>query len=90
MSMKSAYPYYLANRPVFANEDLEVFDKHSGELATRVAEADDAVVDQAVAAASAAAPAMARLPSWKRRDALNLCADRFEERFEELAEILLI
>ena len=27
MGMKSAYPYYLANKAVFANEELEVIDK---------------------------------------------------------------
>jgi len=90
MGMKSAYPYYLANRAVFANEDLEVIDKHTGELATRVAQADDAVADEAIAAAERAAPAMARLPSHRRRDVLHHCADRFEERFEELAEVLVV
>mgnify|MGYP005856795077 FL=1 len=90
MGMKSAYPYYLANKAIFANEDLEVIDKHTGEVATRVAKADDAVADKAIAAAERAAPAMARLPSHRRRDALHHCADRFEERFEELAEILVV
>ena len=90
MSMKSAYPYYLANKAVFANEDLGVIDKHTGEVATRVAKADDAVADKAIAAAERAAPAMARLPSYRRRDALHHCANRFEERFEEMAEILVV
>jgi len=88
--MQDRYPYYLANRAVQANEELEVFDKHSGRLATRVALADDAVVDQAVAAAVRASAAMARLPSYRRRDALNHCADRFEQRFDELARILIV
>jgi len=90
MSLKPSYPYYLANRAVAANQDLEVIDKHTGKVATRVALADDAVVDQAVAAAERAAPAMAKLPSHKRRDALNHCADRFQQRFDELAEILVV
>ena len=88
--MQDRYPYYLANRAVQANEELEVFDKHSGRLATRVALADDTVVDQAVAAAVRASAAMARLPSYRRRDALNHCADRFEQRFDELARILIV
>jgi len=90
MGMKSAYPYYLANKAVFANQELEVIDKHTGQVACRVAQADDAVVDDAVAAAERAAPAMARLPSHKRRDALHHCADRFEARYDELAEILVV
>lgn len=90
MSLKSAYPYYLANEAVFANEDLEVRDKHTGEVATSVAQADDAVVDEAIAAAERAAPEMARLPSHRRRDVLAHCAARFEARFDELAEILVV
>jgi acyl-CoA reductase-like NAD-dependent aldehyde dehydrogenase len=90
MSLQPSYPYYLANRPVHAGRDLEVIDKHTGEVATRVALADDAVVDRAVAAAVKAAPAMAALPSYRRRDILNGCADRFVERFDELAEVLVV
>lgn len=90
MTIKSSYPYYLANHAVDANQNLEVFDKHTGAVATRVAEADDSVVDRAIAAAVEAAPAMARLPSHRRRDILNGCADHFGERFDELAEILVV
>jgi len=90
MGVRSKYPYYLANRAVQANEDLEVVDKHTGQVACRVALADDAAVDEAVAAAARAAPAMARLPSHRRRDVLNHCAERFGQRFDELAEILLV
>ena len=49
--LKDHYPYYLANEPVAPNYDLEVLDKYSGEVATRVALADDAAIDKAVAAA---------------------------------------
>ena len=42
--LKKRYPYYLANRPVEANTDLEVLDKYSGKRATRVAMADAATV----------------------------------------------
>ena len=38
--LKKTYPYYLANTPVAANTGLEVFDKHTGKRATRVAFAD--------------------------------------------------
>ena len=90
MSMKSAYPYYLANRAVFANEDLEVIDKHTGKVVSRVAQADDAVVDEAIAAAARAAAPMARLPSHRRRDVLYHCVEQFRQRFDELAEVLLV
>ena len=43
MSLAATYPYYLANEPEAPNHDLEVLDKYTGEVATRVALADDAV-----------------------------------------------
>ena len=38
--LKETYPYYLANEPVAANTDLEVTNKYTGAVATRVALAD--------------------------------------------------
>ena len=35
--LRESYPYYLANTAVFANTDLEVTDKFSNLVATRVA-----------------------------------------------------
>ena len=37
MELKAAYPYYLANKPEQPNADLEVVDKYTGKVATRVA-----------------------------------------------------
>jgi acyl-CoA reductase-like NAD-dependent aldehyde dehydrogenase len=88
--LKERYPYYLANEPVQANEDLEVTDKYSGEVATRVAMADAATIDKAIAASVDAAPAMAALAPYERQDILNHCVERFRERFDELALALCI
>ncbi len=88
--LKSEYPYYLANEAVFANKDLEVTDKYSGEVATRVALADAKAIDQAIAAATHAQEAMAAFPPYKRQDVLNHCVARFKERFEEIALALCI
>ena len=38
--LQERYPYFLANTPVSPNQDLVVYDKYSGEVATRVALAD--------------------------------------------------
>ncbi|MFC3552447.1 aldehyde dehydrogenase family protein [Lysobacter cavernae] len=84
------YPYYLANRAVAANADLEVFDKYSGKRATRVALADAAAVRKAIVAAHKAREAMAAFPPDARRDVLEHCVRRFGERFEELAQALCI
>jgi acyl-CoA reductase-like NAD-dependent aldehyde dehydrogenase len=88
--LQKSYPYYLANEAVFANEDLKVFDKYSGEHATSVAMADATIIDQAIAAAVTATPAMAKMAAYERQAILNHCVKRFTERFDELADALCI
>ncbi|MEQ3722692.1 aldehyde dehydrogenase family protein [Alcanivorax sp.] len=88
--LKDAYPYYLANEAVFANQDLDVTDKYSGEVATRVAMADAATIDKAIDAADKATKPMAKLAPYERQAILNHCVKRFEERYEELALALCI
>lgn len=88
--LRPAYPLYLANRAVFANQDLVVTDKYTGAVATRVALADAAIIDAAIAAAVGAAEPMARLAAYERQAALNHCVKRFTERAEELAQVLCV
>ena len=88
--LAASYPYYLANRAVAANTDLEVLDKYSGKIATRVAFADAGAVRKAIAAAHKARPAMAAFPPDARRDVLEHCMRRFGERADELALALCI
>ncbi|MEM1068692.1 MAG: aldehyde dehydrogenase family protein [Planctomycetota bacterium] len=88
--LKPSYPYYLANEPVAANQDLEVVDKYSGEVATRVAIADTAAIDRGIGAAHEAATAMRRMAAFERQAILTHCVRRFEERFDELAFSLCI
>lgn len=88
--LNPSYPYYLANRPEAPNQDLEVVDKYSGEVATRVALADEAAIDRAIAKAVEAAEPMARMPAYARQAVLDHCVSRFRERSEELAEALCI
>ncbi len=88
--LKEKYPYYLANKPVFANEDLEVTDKYSGEVATKVAMADSAAIDAAIGAACDAEKACAKMAAYERKAILEHCVIRFRERFDELAETLCI
>jgi acyl-CoA reductase-like NAD-dependent aldehyde dehydrogenase len=88
--LKPRYPYYLASAPVFANEALEVTDKFSHQVATRVALADAAAIDAGIAAAHGAREAMARFPAYARRDVLLHCVTRFTARAEELAQALCV
>ncbi|QIL20964.1 aldehyde dehydrogenase family protein [Thermomonas sp. HDW16] len=84
------YPYYIANRPLQPNADLEVRDKYSGEVAARVAYGDAAAIDSTIAATHAAREAMAAFPPDARRDVLEHCVRRFGERSDELALALCI
>lgn len=88
--LKKTYPYYLANKAVFANEDLPVTNKYTGEVATRVALAGPDAIDAGIAAAVDAAGAMAKMPAYARKDVLLHCVDQFKARYDELAHSLCI
>ena len=88
--MTKKYPYYLANEAVFANTDLKVTDKFSGEVAYEVPLATPDVLDQAIAAAEAAAEPMRNMTVYERQAVLEHCIRRFKERADELAEALCI
>ena len=90
MKLKEQWPYFLANEPQSPNFDLDVTDKYSGEVAAKVAMADPATIDAAIAATVAAAEPMAEMAPYERQDVLNHCVDRFTERFDELAYSLCI
>lgn len=88
--IQSSYPYYLANKALQPNTDLEVLDKYSGKVATRVAIADPKVIDEAIGAAVRATDPMRQLPPFERQKILNHCVRRFEQRKDELAMALCI
>ncbi len=88
--LQPTYPLYVANRPERPNTDLAVTDKYSGAVATRVAVADAATIDRAIAAAVRAAPAMARMAAYERQAVLAHCVTRFTARQDELAVALCI
>lgn len=88
--LKDSYPFYLANKPESPNTDLEVIDKFTGEVATRVAMAGADDIDRAIAAAVAAERPMADLAAYERKAVLVHCVNRFRERFDELAMSLCI
>ena len=88
--MKKKYPFYLANKPHAPNSDLEVTDKYTGEVATRVAIADTETIDKAIAAAVKAAEPMRKMKPFERQAVLNHCVEKFTERSEELADSLCV
>ena len=88
--LAKAYPYYLANEAVFANQGLAVTNKYTNEVATYAAIADAEVIDQAIAAAAVSQPLLNKMAPYERQNILNHCVKRFEERFDELAHALCI
>ena len=88
--IQSKYPYYLANTPIYANADLAVSDKYTGETVTHVAIADSDAIEEAIKASVHAAKAMAEMPSYERQNVLNHCIERFKARAEELAYVLCV
>jgi acyl-CoA reductase-like NAD-dependent aldehyde dehydrogenase len=88
--VEARYPYYLANRAQQPNATLEVTDKFTDEVVSRVALGDKATLDQAIAAASEAAKPMRRLGAWQRKAALRHLLDRCKQRSEELANVLVV
>ena len=88
--MKERYPYYLAGRAVTAKGELAVYDKYTGEVATRVSQADGKAIETSIAAALAAEDAMAALPAYRRQEILAHCVERFKARTDELAMALCI
>ncbi|HYB99940.1 MAG TPA: aldehyde dehydrogenase family protein [Candidatus Limnocylindrales bacterium] len=88
--LNTSYPYYLAGQAVAANTDLEVRDKYTGQVATRVALADRGAIERGIAAAVEAAAPMRALAAYERQAILQHCVDRFRQRAEELAVALCI
>jgi acyl-CoA reductase-like NAD-dependent aldehyde dehydrogenase len=88
--LQKTYPYYLANKAQHPNNALEVRDKYSGKVATRVALADAKAIDKAIAAALKAEAPMRKFPPYARQAVLEHCVARFRERYDELALALCV
>lgn len=89
--LAKSYPYYVANKPVKpGKKKLDVLDKYTGKVATRVALPDAAALERAIASAAAAAPAMKHFRPYERQAVLEHCVRRFQERRDELAYALCV
>ena len=88
--LEKTYPYYLASQPQTSKTMMEVYDKYSGKVATRVAVPDASATEKAIKAAVKAAAPMKDFRPWARQAVLQHCATRFQERHEELAMALCI
>jgi acyl-CoA reductase-like NAD-dependent aldehyde dehydrogenase len=88
--LEKKYPYYLANKAQTSKAWMDVLDKYSGKVATRVAVPDAKATEQAIAAAVKAAEPMRQFKPWERQAVLQHCVQRFTERRDELAYALCV
>ncbi len=88
--LKENYPYFLGNKPFLPNINLEVIDKYTGEVATRVPLADRETIEEAIGLAENSKREFANFPAYKRQEVLYHCVSRFKERFDELSMALSI
>ncbi|HET6431037.1 aldehyde dehydrogenase family protein [Dyella sp.] len=88
--LEKTYPYYLANRPQTSRQMLEVRDKYSGRVATRVAVPDARAIEKAIVAAVKAAAPMRAFKPWQRQAVLLHCVEQFSARRDELAHALCV
>ncbi len=78
-------PLLLAGKPVTTDETMPVVFPFDGSEAARVSTADETMVEQALASASAAEPEVAALPPYRRAEILIAAAEIVRSREAELA-----
>jgi acyl-CoA reductase-like NAD-dependent aldehyde dehydrogenase len=88
--LREHYSLYLGGRAESPNADLEVIDKYTGKVATRVALADGRTIGRAIDLAERAAPDMAAMKPYQRQQVLYHCVEAFAQRRDELAMGLCI
>ena len=69
--MQETYPLYVANQARRPNTDLEVTNKFTGEVATRVALADAGLIEEGIANAALAAGPMRAMRPYERQAVLH-------------------
>jgi len=88
--LKNEFPFFLANEPATGANQIDVLDKFTGEVATRVHSADSDAIDRAIALAVEAEEPMRKLSAHQRQAVLKHCVQRFTERKDELADSLCV
>ncbi|MCO5558689.1 hypothetical protein L7F22_012275 [Adiantum nelumboides] len=84
------YPFYIANKPLYPNSDLDIKNKYTGEVFARCALATPQDIDTAIEAAEKAFPAVAAMASFERKQVLEKVVAEVTRRFEEFAVALCL
>ncbi|MGE3182692.1 MAG: aldehyde dehydrogenase family protein, partial [Phycisphaerae bacterium] len=88
--LRDQYPLFLAGQAQQPNADLEVHNKYTGKLATKVAKADRRMIERGIAAATESFTETRKLPAYRRQEICNHVVERVQEREDELAQALCI
>ncbi|WP_067972382.1 aldehyde dehydrogenase family protein [Nocardiopsis trehalosi] len=84
----STRPFWLAGNAATGDSELVVTNPYTGETAGTVAVPSVEQIEEAVAAADAAAPIVAALPAHVRAEALAHVSRRLAERTDEIAGLI--
>ena len=89
MTSTQTYSLYLANKPLDTKTYLAVANKYTQTTFAQVAMADKVILEKAISAAIKAEKTMAALKPFEKQKILLHCVKRFDERREELVDILI-
>jgi len=84
-SIKPTWPIFIGSEPQSCEQMLDVTDKYTNEVITRVSLGSSSDVDRAITLAENSLPKMTKLPSYTRKLILQKCVAAFQARFEEFA-----
>lgn len=84
------YPFYIANKPLYPNSNLDVVNKYTGKVFAQCALATHKDIDAAIDAAEKAFPAVAAMASYERKQVLEKVVTEVTSRFEEFAIALCL
>ncbi|KAH7438383.1 hypothetical protein KP509_04G012500 [Ceratopteris richardii] len=84
------YPFYIANKPLYPNSNLDVINKYNGKVFAKCALATHNDIDAAIDAAQKAFPAVAAMASYERKQVLETVVTEVKRRFEEFAVALCL
>jgi acyl-CoA reductase-like NAD-dependent aldehyde dehydrogenase len=90
VTTKTLYPMIIDGEPVRTAREIEVINPATGEVFAAAARADEAVLDDAVAAAQRAFPAWAATPLSERASMMHELADSLEDRADEIAHLIVM
>jgi acyl-CoA reductase-like NAD-dependent aldehyde dehydrogenase len=89
-TFEKALPLYLGNKALVNEEHSPVYCKYSGDEIATVCVATKSDIKTAISRAVTAAPSMAALRPYERREILKFCYDEIKVRQDEFSEVICL